>query len=236
MIDSKESKKEKLRIKKSENRINDIQRNDEKKRTLNLSEIPNLINEETQYYGKPENGISSIANNNHYSLIPGLVYPKKFQDSFLNEPISHNKEESRSSLEELRDLLRETNNEKENESKSIGKKDKKQKLHSKRKNSSIEKMVKIKFKEKDNNDKNSDEIKIKKKNYSHRKRSENDLDEEQNTEKIKGADIKFRKSEIIRLKDYDTFSAENRRKKNLFFHKKLIVPIKSKLTIYLINF
>ena len=222
MIDSKESKKEKSRIKKSDNRINDLQRNDEKKPTLNLSEIPNLINEETQYYGKPENGISSIANNNHFSLIPGLVYPKKFQDSFLNEPISHNKEESRSSLEELQDLFRVANNENENESKSIGKKDKKQKIHSKRKNSSIEKMVKIKNKEKDNNDKNIDEIKIKKKNHSHRKRSENELDEEQNTEKSKGTKIKFRKSEVIRLKDYDTFSDENRKKnkrKSLFSQK-----------------
>ena len=164
MSDSKESKKAKSRIKKNGIKNDDLQRNDEKKPTLNLSECPNLINDVTQYYGKPENGVSSIFTDGQCSLLPGLLYPSKFRDSYINEPISHTKEDSRSSLEELQDLLRDTTgNESENKSKSISKKDKRQKMHSKRKNSSIEKLGKNKNKEKDNNDKNIEEIKIKKK-------------------------------------------------------------------------
>ena len=99
----KEKEKEKSKIKKNEIKNNDMHRNEEKKPTLNLSEIPNIINEETQYYGKPENGISSIFPVGQYSLKPGFLYPAKFQNSFINEPISHAKEESRSSLGEIRE-------------------------------------------------------------------------------------------------------------------------------------
>ena len=216
MSDSKESKKEKSRIKKNEIKNDDLQRNDEKKPTLNLSECPNLINDVTQYYGKPENGVSSIFTDGQCSLLPGLLYPSKIKDSFINEPISHTKEESRSSMEELQDLFRETTgNESENKSKSISKKDKRQKMHSKRKNSSIEKLGKNKNKEKDNNDKNIEEIKIKKKNNSHWKiKDNNDLDDDQKTEKNKKCKIKFRKSEIIRpFKKYDIFSGDENKKK-----------------------
>ena len=219
MNDSKENRKEKEKekekekskiIKKNEIKNNDIHRNDEKKPTLNLSEIPNIINEETQYYGKPENGISSIFQVGQYSLKPGFLYPAKFQNSFINEPISHAKEESRSSLGEIRDLLKAAIN--ENKNKSISKKEKKQKIHSKRKNN-IEN-GKNKNKEKDNVDKNIEEIIIQKKHHSHRKKSD-DIDEDQKTEKSKKGKIKSRKSEIIKpfKKDGIVVGEDNNRKK-----------------------
>ena len=199
MIDSKDNKKEKSKNKKSETKIIDIQRNEEKKQTLNLSEIPNVINEETQYYGKPEKGISSIFPSDNASLNPGFINSPKLQNSFVNEPISHKKEESISSIGEIQDLLRETNNEEEN--KLNVKKDKKQKLHSKRKNSSIEKLGKKKSKEKDNNDmdKDKEDIKIIIINKKDRKKSEdNCFYEHLKIDKSKKVKIKPRKSEIIK--------------------------------------
>ena len=172
-----------------------------KKTTLNLSEIPNIINDETQYYGEPKNNISSNFTLDYNSMTNGFLNPVKLKNSFINEPISHTKEESRSSLGEIQVLLKTVI--KENQNKSIGKKEKKQKNHTnRRKNSSIDPCVK-KMKEKDINKYKEELIindNIKKKYQSSKKKVYNIdySDEEQKVEKSKKGKIKFRKSEIIR--------------------------------------
>ena len=141
MIETNEKVKE-VKIKKNEIFRSESLRNADKKSTISLSEVPNIINEVTQYYGQTKNGNSSIFN---------LDDEHSFQNqqklkSFINEPISHNKEESRSSLEEIRVLIKTAIN--ENKNKSIGKKDKKHINHSKKKTSSIEPLTKNKRKRK----------------------------------------------------------------------------------------
>ena len=210
-----ENEKDKNQNQKNENINMEIQRNGEKKATLNLSEIPNIINEVTQYYGNSKNGISSIFDD---SLMKINLNQTNLKTSFINEPISHNKEESRSSLEEIQSIIRNIINEHKN--KSIGKKGKKQKNHSKRKNSSIDPEIKNKIKEKDNNDKNKDELiynnTTKKKHHSSKKRMINNFfDEEQKTEKNKMIKIKFRKSEIIRPFKKDGILVEDEAKKKI---------------------
>ena len=113
-----EKEKENNQSQKDENINIEIQRNGEKKATLNLSEIPNIINEVTQYYGNSKNGVSPIFDDN--SLMKINFNQTNLKTSFINEPISHNKEESRSSLEEIQSLIRNIINEHKN--KSIGKK------------------------------------------------------------------------------------------------------------------
>ena len=203
MIETNEETMEKEKInKKNEIKKPEIQRNEEKKTTLNLSEIPNIINDETQYYGEPKNNISSNFPLDYHSMTNGILNLVKLKNSFINEPISHNKEESRSSLEEIQVLLKSVI--KENQNKSIGKKERKQKNHTTRKkNSSIEPYVKNKNKEKDIN-KYKEELIINdnnKKKYQSSKKKVFNIDysdEEQKAEKSKKGKIKFRKSEIIR--------------------------------------
>ena len=108
----------------------------------------------------------------------------KLKNSFIDQTISHNKEESRSSLEEIRTLIQDTIE----ENKSKGKKEKKHKTLSKKKNNIIELCPKIKEKEKEKDNKNV------KKSYSIKKRiSNNFFDEDKN----KRPKIEFRKSERI---------------------------------------
>ena len=211
-----EKEKEINKNQKDENLNIEIQRNGEKKATLNLSEIPNIINEVTQYYGNSKNGVSPIFDDN--SLMKINFNQTNLKTSFINEPISHNKEESRSSLEEIQSLIRNIINEHKN--KSIGKKEKKQKNQSKRKNSSIDPDIKNKIKEKDNNNnKNKDDLiynnTTKKKNHSSRKRIDNFFDEEGKSDKNKILKIKFRKSEIIRPFKKDGILVEDEVKKKI---------------------
>ena len=203
MIESKEKIIEKEKInKKNEIKNSEIQRNEEKKPTLNLSDIPNIINNETQYYEQFKNNISSNFPIDYHSLTNGFLNEIKLKNSFINEPISHNKEESRSSLEEIQVLLKTII--KENKNKSIGKKEKKQKIHSnKKKNISNESSIKNKNKDKDKDNNKNKELIIneinKHKHYSSKKKDFNfDSDEEQKPDKNKKVKIKFRKSEIIR--------------------------------------
>ena len=212
-----EKEKEKNKSQKDENIKMEFQRNGEKKVTLNLSEIPNIINESTQYYDNSKNCISSIFDDNSLNKIN--LNQTNLKTSFINEPISHNKEESRSSLEEIQSLIRNIINEHKN--KSIGKKEKRQKNHSKRKNSSINPEINSRIKEKENiNNKNNDDLiynhSTKKKHYSSKKRMINNLfDEEQKTDKNKMLKIKFRKSEIIRPFKKDEILVEDEAKKKI---------------------
>ena len=202
MFETSEKTMEKEKINKNnEIKNREIQRNEEKKTTLNLSEFPNIINDETQYYGESKNNISSNFPLDYHTMTNGFLNPVKLKNSFINEPISHNKIESRSSLGEIQVLLKTVI--KENQNKSIGKKEKKQKNHTnRRKNSSIDPAVK-KIKEKDINKYKEELIingNIKKKYQSSKKKVYNIdySDEEQKVEKSKKGKIKFRKSEIIR--------------------------------------
>ena len=202
MFETSEKTMEKEKINKNnEIKNREIQRNEEKKTTLNLSEFPNIINDETQYYGESKNNISSNFPLDYHTMTNGFLNPVKLKNSFINEPISHNKIESRSSLGEIQVLLKTVI--KENQNKSIGKKERKQKNHTnRRKNSSIDPAVK-KMKEKDINKYKEELIingNIKKKYQSSKKKVYNIdySDEEQKVEKSKKGKIKFRKSEIIR--------------------------------------
>ena len=202
MIETNEKTMEKDKnYKKNEIKKGEIQRNEEKKTTLNLSDIPNIINDETQYYGESKNNISSNFPLDYYSMTNGFLNPVKLKNSFINEPISHTKEESRSSLGEIQVLLKSVI--KENQNKSLVKKEKKQKNTNRRKNSSIDPVLKNKIKEKDINKYKEELIinnNIKKKYQSSKKKVYNIdySDEDQKVEKSKKGKIKFRKSEIIR--------------------------------------
>ena len=183
--------KEKYKNKQNENQNMYIQRNEDKKSTLNLSEIPHIINLETQINGKSKNFSPLFADDNH-SLANGLLNLSKLKNSFINEPISHNKDESRSSLEEIQILLKNTIN--ENKNMSVGKKEKRQKINSKTKKNSKEKKI--------INKEEKEEIinyKIKRKHQSTKKKPNNIFsDKEQRQESKKKVTIKYRNSEIIR--------------------------------------
>ena len=183
--------KEKYKNKQNENQNMYIQRNEDKKSTLNLSEIPNIINLETQINGKSKNFSPLFADDNH-SLANGLLNLSKLKNSFINEPISHNKDESRSSLEEIQILLKNTIN--ENKNMSVGKKEKRQKINSKTKKNSKEKKI--------INKEEKEEIinyKIKRKHQSTKKKPINIFsDKEQRQESKKKVTVKYRNSEIIR--------------------------------------
>ena len=158
MLEENENKKEKDISKVHENNNSDIIRNGEKKPTLSLSEEPIILKDETQYYDEIKNYKSLKLNPNKQDL--GFFYPNKFKNSFINEPISHNKDESRSNLSEIQMIVKaavNTNNNNNLINKSIGKKDKKKIIHNKRKNS-VEPIIKNK-KIKDL-DKEGDELKI----------------------------------------------------------------------------
>ena len=183
--------KEKYKNKQNENQNMYIQRNEDKKSTLNLSEIPNIINLETQINGKSKNFSPLFADDNH-SLANGLLNLSKLKNSFINEPITHNKDESRSSLEEIQILLKNTIN--ENKNMSVGKKEKRQKINSKTKKNSKEKKI--------INKEEKEEIinyKIKRKHQSTKKKPNNIFsDKEQRQESKKKVTVKYRNSEIIR--------------------------------------
>lgn len=181
MIESSEKAKEKINNKTKKNEIVEIQRNEEKKSTLSLSETPNIINEITQYYNQSKYENFSNLQMNEYSYLNGILDKQKLKQSFMNEPISHNKEESRSSLEEIQMLIKSSIN--QNKNKSKGKKETKQKNNSKKKSSF----------------KNKDELIFKsgleKKNHSSKKKNINYLlsEEEQKAEKKKKKKIKIKK-------------------------------------------
>jgi hypothetical protein len=223
MLEENENKNEKEKSKILENDDSDIFRYGIKKPTLSLSEEPNIINDETQYYDKITNYKSQKLKPNKQDL--EFFYPNKFKNSFINEPISHNKDDSRSNLSEIQMIVKaavNTNNENNHINKSNGKKEKKKINHTKRKNS-VEQV--IKNKKTKELDKEGDEFKInndkiKKTHHSSKKKTNNYLDDEQK-EKSKKEKIKFRKSDIIRPFKKDSMvvgdiNRKNRKRKSLF--------------------
>ena len=123
MLESIENNKEKSKNKQNKIKNIKIERNEDKHSTLNLSETPNIINSETPFYSQSKNSMPFFYEDNH-SLTNGILNLSKSRNSFINEPISHNKEESRSSLEEIQILLKNTI--KENKNISVGKKEQRQ--------------------------------------------------------------------------------------------------------------
>ena len=223
MLEENENKKEKDISKVHENNNSDIIRNGEKKPTLSLSEEPIILKDETQYYDEIKNYKSLKLNPNKQDL--GFFYPNKFKNSFINEPISHNKDESRSNLSEIQMIVKaavNTNNNNNLINKSIGKKDKKKIIHNKRKNSvePIIKNKKIKDLDKEGDELKINNEKIKKTHYSSKKKTNFYLDDEQK-EKGRKEKIKFRKSDIIRpfkkdSLDVDDINRKNQKRKSLF--------------------
>ena len=230
MIEINEKKQEKDNPKIFGTKKIEIRRDSVKKSTISLSEEPNIIFDNTQFYdiikSNKNHKLETNQNDDEY------FYPNKFKNSFINEPISHNKDESRSNLSEIQMIVKtaadnsnnNTNNNHTN--KSIGKKEKKKIIHSKRKNS----VETIKNKKNKEMDKEGDELKInndriKKHHHSSKKKSINYLDDEQKEkEKEKGKiKIKFRKSDIIRPFKKDSMlvgdaNRKNKKRKSLFSH------------------
>ena len=234
MIEINEKKQEKDNPKIFGTNKIEIRRDSLKKSTISLSEEPNIIFDKTQFY-------DIIKSNKNHKLEPNqnddkYFYPNKFKNSFINEPISHNKDESRSNLSEIQMIVKaaddnannNTNNTNNNHTnKSIGKKEKKKIIHSKRKNS----VETIKNKKNKEMDREGDELKInndriKKHHHSSKKKSINYLDDEQKEkekEKGKVVKIKFRKSDIIRPFKKDSMlvgdvNRKNKKRKSLFSH------------------
>ena len=180
--------------------INFIKRNDDKKKTISLSETPNIINDETLNIDRRKSDASSLFQIERHSMANVFLYQNKIRKSFIKEPISHNKDESRSTLSEIQMILKTTNNN-NNENKNnklIEKKERKKRVHSKKKNSVDQKSRRNKESEKEIEELKTCE-KTKKKHYSSKKRTNNiDFDDEQKKEKSKKLKIKFRKSDIIR--------------------------------------
>ena len=226
MIEPKEEKQEKYNPKIFGIKNSKIRRDSVKKSTISLSEEPNIIFDKTQFYDI----FKSNKNEKIEPKQPDLenFYPNKLKNSFINEPISPNKDESRSNLSEIQMIVKaadNTNNNTNNNNhinKSIGKKDKKKIVHSRRKNS----VETIKNKKNKEMDKEGDELKInndktKKHHLSSKKKSINYLDDEQKEKgKVK---IKFRKSDIIRRYKKNSIligdiNRKNIKRKSLFSH------------------
>ena len=226
MIETKEEKQEKYNPKIFGIKNSKIRRDSVKKSTISLSEEPNIIFDKTQFYDI----FKSNKNEKIEPKQPDLenFYPNKLKNSFINEPISHINEESRSNLSEIQMIVKaadNTNNNTNNNNhinKSIGKKDKKKIVHSRRKNS----VETIKNKRNKEMDKEGDELKInndktKKHHLSSKKKSINYLDDEQKEKgKVK---IKFRKSDIIRRYKKNSIligdiNRKNIKRKSLFSH------------------
>ena len=226
MIEPKEEKQEKYNPKIFGIKNSKIRRDSVKKSTISLSEEPNIIFDKTQFYDI----FKSNKNEKIEPKQPDLenFYPNKLKNSFINEPISHINEESRSNLSEIQMIVKaadNTNNNTNNNNhinKSIGKKDKKKIVHSRRKNS----VETIKNKRNKEMDKEGDELKInndktKKHHLSSKKKSINYLDDEQKEKgKVK---IKFRKSDIIRRYKKNSIligdiNRKNIKRKSLFSH------------------
>ena len=87
-------KKEKLK------QMPDLQRNSLKKSTLSLSEIPNFIKDEFNSGTTPKENILNTFLNGK-----ALLYPTKLKNSFINAPIKFEKDETPSSLAELKKLF-----------------------------------------------------------------------------------------------------------------------------------
>lgn len=232
MIEINEKKQDKDNLKIFGTKKREIRRDSVKKSTISLSEEPNIIFDKTSFFGiiksNKNKKLESNQTDNEY------FYPNKFKNSFINEPISHNKEESRSNLSEIQMIVKasdnsnnNTNNNNNHTNKSIGKKEKKKMVHSKRKNS-VETI--IKNKKNKEMDEEGDELKAnndktKKHHHSSRKKSSNYLDDEQKEkEKEKGkVKIKFRKSDIIRPFKKNSMivgdvARRNKKRKSLFSH------------------
>jgi CTD small phosphatase-like protein 2 len=228
MIEPKEEKQEKYNPKIFGIKNSKIRRDSVKKSTISLSEEPNIIFDKTQFYDI----FKSNKNEKIEPKQPDLenFYPNKLKNSFINEPISPNKDESRSNLSEIQMIVKASSNPNTNNvshtNKSIGKKEKKKTIHSKRKNS-VETMMKNK-KNKEM-DKEGDELKInndktKKHHHSTKKKLINYLDDEpKEKEKGKVVKIKFRKSDIIRPFKKNSMmvgddNKRNKKRKSLFSH------------------
>ena len=106
-----ESEKREKQKKKS-----DLERNSIKKSTLSLSEIPNIIKDEFNSDKSPKENISNFLTGK------ALLYPTKLKTSFINAPIKYEKDETPSSLVELKKIFDSENEFKKN--KSISKKEK----------------------------------------------------------------------------------------------------------------
>ena len=205
-MDEKGKEKEKNKTKKDKINNSEIQRSEDKKSTLNLSEIPNIINESSECYAKTKSdGIFMDEN----SLTNGIYNSTKLKRSYINEPISHTKEDTRSCLEEIQTLLRATIS--DNQNIISGQKEKRHKFHSKQKSSSNE-HINIKNKEKEKNNNNED----KPKHFSSKKKVNNIFsDEDQKDEKNKKIKIKFRKSEIIKRYKKEEMGEDDEKKKKI---------------------
>ena len=124
---NKDSEKTKEQTKrKSETNNQEHDRNSVKKSTLSLSEIPNIIKEELNTELNPKKSISQI-----FLEEKGLLYPNKLKKSFIFDRIKTPKDETPSSLAEVKKLLEIENKEKnekneknEKKNKSITKKEK----------------------------------------------------------------------------------------------------------------
>ena len=92
-----------------------------KKSTISLSEIPNIIKDEINSDTKPKKSFSNIFER-------ALLYPTKLKKSFIYGPIKASKDETPSSLAEIKKLVqmetKEDSKEKERKNKSITKKEK----------------------------------------------------------------------------------------------------------------
>ena len=141
-----ESEKKEKQKKKS-----DLERNSLKKSTISLSEIPNIIRDEFNSDKTPKENISNFLTGK------ALLYPTKLKNSFINAPIKYEKDETPSSIVELKkffELENELNknksiSKKEKENNSIKKPSNENHLPSKRLKSS---RIPIKNREKDNKD------------------------------------------------------------------------------------
>ena len=99
MIEEKENSKSKSN-KKLINKEKDFERNSIKKSTLSLSETPKIINEEINTEIIKKKTFPQILLNEK-----GLLYPIKLKNSFLNESINNDKDETPTSLDDIKNLI-----------------------------------------------------------------------------------------------------------------------------------
>ena len=99
MIKDPEKQKEKLKIK-QDTKIPEPDRNSVKKSTLSLSEIPNIIKDELNSDQKIKKCLT-----NFMTKEKGSLYPIKLRNSFINDTIKFEKDETPSSLAEIKKLL-----------------------------------------------------------------------------------------------------------------------------------
>ena len=117
---NKDSEKTKEQTKrKSETNNQEHDRNSVKKSTLSLSEIPNIIKEELNTELNPKKSISQI-----FLEEKGLLYPNKLKKSFIFDRIKTPKDETPSSLAEVKKLLEIENKEKNEKNEKNEKKNK----------------------------------------------------------------------------------------------------------------